>query len=214
MIEYVLFDLDGTLTDSAPGILNSIEYAINKMGFEKESRENLSRFLGPPLTEAFSEYFNLNLEDAYKMVECYREYYRDKGIFENNLYDGIKDLLNNISSKKIGLATSKPEHFAIQILKHFDLFKYFDVVCGSPVKETKCSKGDIIKRALEELNADDKSKVVMVGDRKYDATGSKEAGIKSVGVLYGYGDKKELEDAKFDYICETVKDLKDILRKM
>ena len=149
MKKCILFDLDGTLTDSAPGILNSIEYAIGKMGMPKDNRENLRRFLGPPLTEAFSEYYNISHSEAYKMVMFFREYFQDKGILENNVYEGIKELLLK-SNKKIALATSKPEHFAIRILKHFDLFCHFDCVCGSPPEEKDCPKSDIIKVLFDE----------------------------------------------------------------
>ncbi|MBO5454855.1 MAG: HAD-IA family hydrolase [Clostridia bacterium] len=213
MIEYVLFDLDGTLTDSAPGILNSIEYALNKKNLKYSSREELRRFLGPPLTESFMEYFNLSFEESYDTVMCFREYFSEKGIFENEVYDGIKDLLEN-TEKKFALATAKPEHFAKRILEHFDLIKHFDVVCGSPPEEKDCPKSEIIERALKELGVCDKTKAVMVGDRKYDAKGAHDAGLKAVGVLYGYGSKQELKEAKFDFIAKDVNELKHILNSI
>lgn len=210
MIEYVLFDLDGTLTDSAPGILNSIEYALKKKGLPYDSRDSLKRFLGPPLTESFMEYFNLSFEESYDTVMCFREYFQEKGIFENDVYTGIKDLLE-ATDKKLAVATAKPEHFAKKILEYFDLIKYFDVVCGSPPQEKDCPKSEIIKMALKFLNVTDKSKAIMVGDRKYDATGAHDAGIKAIGVLYGYGSLQELKDADFDYIVNDVKELNNIL---
>lgn len=210
MIEYVLFDLDGTLTDSAPGILNSIEYALNKKGLYYDSRETLKRFLGPPLTESFMDYFGLSFEQSYDTVMCFREYFQEKGMFENNVYSGIKELLEN-TDKKLAVATAKPEHFAKKILEYFDLIKYFDVVCGSPPEEKDCPKSEIIERALKELKVSDKSKAIMIGDRKYDAKGAHDAGIKAIGVLYGYGNLNELEDAGFDYIVDDVEQLTKML---
>ena len=213
MIEYVLFDLDGTLTDSAPGILNSIEYALKKKGLKYESRETLKRFLGPPLTESFMDYFHLSFQESYDTVMCFREYFEKRGMFENEVYKGIRELLES-TDKKFALATAKPEHFAKRILEHFDLIKYFDVICGSPPEEKDCPKSEIIERALHELGVTDKTKAVMVGDRKYDSIGAHSAGIKSIGVLYGYGSLNELKEAEFDYIAETIGDLKNILHSI
>lgn len=213
MIKYVFLDLDGTITDSAPGILNSIEYAIEKMGFPKENRKDLEKYLGPPLTDAFSENYHISEEDAYKMVMFFREYFGTKGIIENDVFDGFENVLKN-PDKTFVLATSKPEHFAKRILEHFDLYKYFKFISGSPVTESNVTKLEIIERALKELKITDLNEVIMVGDRKYDADGANDAGIKSIGVLYGYGSEEEIKSSGFTYIVNTVEELNTLIKSL
>jgi len=198
-----LFDLDGTLTDPAEGITNSVAYALNKFGITVESREELYKFIGPPLVNSFMEYYGFDKEKAFLAVETYREYFRDKGIFENKLYDDIPLVLEKLQQdgKIIVLATSKPEEFAIKILKHFGLFEYFDLICGATMDEKRSEKSDIIKYALKKLNAPIE-KCVMIGDRCYDILGAKENGIASIGVTYGYGSLEELKNSGADYIID------------
>ncbi len=198
-----LFDLDGTLTDPAEGITNSVAYALNKFGITVEKREELYKFIGPPLVNSFMEYYDFDKEKAFKAVEIYREYFRDRGIFENKLYNDIPLVLKTLgqNGKIIVLATSKPEEFAIKILKHFSLFEYFDLVCGATMDEKRSEKSDIIKYALEKLKAP-QEKCVMIGDRCYDILGAKENGISSLGVTYGYGSLEELKDSGADYIID------------
>lgn len=213
MIKYVFLDLDGTVTDSAPGILNSVEYAIEKMGFPKENRKDLEKYVGPPLVEAFAENYHISVEDATQMVVFYREYFSTKGIFENEVYEGFENLLEN-SDKLFVLATSKPEHFAVKIMEHFNLNKYFKYISGSPMNEAKYTKTDVIKKALNDLNINDLNEVIMVGDRKYDAEGANELGIKSIGVLYGYGTEEELKSSGFTYIVNTVEELGKLIKTL
>ena len=212
MYKTVLFDLDGTLTDPGLGITNSVAYALKKYGIEVSDREKLYSFIGPPLKDSFKKYYGFSDEKAMGAIMYYREYFSDKGIFENEVYDGIKELLRSIkaSGRKIILATSKPEEFALRILEHFELTEFFDVVAGASMDEKRNKKGDVIKYALEKgcLTPED---AVMIGDREHDIFGAQENGIDTIGVLYGYGSRDELEKAGAMYIAETVNDIFDLL---
>lgn len=216
MYNTVLFDLDGTLTDPGIGITNSVMYALKKFGMEVEERASLFRFIGPPLKDSFMEFYGFDEEKAEQAVTYYREYYRDKGIFENRVYDGIPELLQQMrkAGRKILLATSKPEVFAKQILEHFDLSQYFDLIAGSDLEGIRNTKGKVIYYALSTYAGQTgqsmemlKQQSVMVGDRHHDIDGAKENQIASIGVLFGYGDREELEAAGADWIVETPEDI-------
>lgn len=209
MYQYILFDLDGTLTDPGIGITNSVAYALKKYNINVKDRSELYKFIGPPLQESFVEYYGFSEEQSKKSVHYFREYFKDKGIFENVVYDGIEDMLTALKSngKKIILATSKPDGFANEILKHFQLDQYFDFVAGATMNETRTKKGDVIKYALESCKINDLSEVIMIGDREHDIIGAKKCGINSIGVLYGYGNYDELHNAGATYIAETVADI-------
>ncbi len=209
MYNTILFDLDGTLTDSGRGITNSVAYALNKAGLKFESKEELSCFIGPPLIKMFIKTFGVSQEEAKNLVRLYREYYSTDGIYENDLYDGIKDLLFALTEKgkKLIVATSKPEHFALKILQHFGIEKYFFLICGATMDEKRTEKDAVIQYALEKAGILDISDVVMVGDREYDVLGSKKFGMNSIGVLYGYGSREELESAGATFIAKNVADI-------
>lgn len=211
--DYLLFDLDGTLTDPGEGITNSVAYALRKQGIEVTDKKELYCFIGPPLSESFSRFFGFSMEESLRCVEYYREYYRDKGIFENLLYDGIPELLATLKSrgKKIILATSKPELFAKQILDHFGLTEYFDHICGASMDESRNKKAAVIEYALETAKLDDLARAVMIGDREHDINGARLNGLDSIGVLFGYGDRSELEAAGATYIAESVEDIKKFI---
>lgn len=211
--EYILFDLDGTLTDSGIGITNSVMYALQKYGIEVSDRSELYKFVGPPLEDSFQTYYEFSKEEAKTAVEYYREYFREKGIFENLVYDGLEDLLKELkgNNKKLIVATSKAQVFAKQILEHFDIAKYFTYIAGSNLDGTRVKKAEVIKHALESCNVMDLSKAVMIGDREHDIIGAKEVGINSIGVLYGYGDRDELEKAGADFIVDIVADIGKVL---
>lgn len=213
MYEYILFDLDGTLTDPGIGITNSVMFALKRYDIEVSDRCELYKFIGPPLTDSFEEYYGFSKEEAKTAVEYYREYYRDKGIFENMVYDGLEDLLKTLKAKNkiLIVATSKPEVFARQILEHFDIAKYFTYIAGSDLNGTRVRKDEVIKYALESCNIIDLSKAIMVGDREHDIIGAKKIGMDSIGVLFGYGDRNELEKAGADFIADTVSDIGKIL---
>lgn len=206
--ETLLFDLDGTLTDSAPGITNSVMYALHKFGIEVEDKQSLNKFVGPPLWDSFENFYGFSHEQAQEAVQYYREYYTEKGIFENTVYTGIPDLLKTLTGrhKRLLVATSKPEVFANKILDHFDLTRYFTLIVGCELDGTRAKKGEVIHYALDS-SPSDRSKTIMIGDRKEDILGAKEAGILSIGVLYGYGGKSELEQAGADYFAPTVADI-------
>lgn len=204
-----MFDLDGTLTNPAEGITNSVAYALDKFGITVEDKRELYKFIGPPLVEAFAEYYGFSKEDSEKATAFYRETFRVKGLFENEVYDGVRELLETLKKqgKRLYIATSKPEEFTLKILKHFDLLKYFDFVAAATFDSTRNTKDKVIAYALEKLSIDDKSKVVMVGDRHHDIDGAKVNGIDSIGVLYGFGNEKELTDAGATYIAQKVEDI-------
>ncbi|WP_238902478.1 HAD family hydrolase [Clostridium sp. YIM B02506] len=212
--KYVLFDLDGTITDSGVGIINSIVYALKKYGIEIEDKGQLNKFVGPPLGDSFEKYYGFSKEKAIEAVDYYREYYKEKGLFENLVYDGFEDLVKTLKdeNKELIVATSKPEIFAKQILDHFNLSKYFTYIAGSTLDGTRVKKGDVIRYALESCEIKDLSQVIMIGDREHDVIGAKQVGIKSIGVLYGYGDREELEGAGADFIAENVMDILDVLK--
>lgn len=209
MYDYLLFDLDGTLTDPGEGITNSVVYALKKWGIEVKDKRELYVFIGPPLSASFKQYFGFSEADALKCVDYYREYFRDRGIFENKVYDGIPALLQKLkcSGKKLILATSKPEKFAKQILDYFDLTKYFDLVAGATMDESRNKKADVIAYAIESFGITDKSRALMIGDREQDIHGAQKNGIDSLGVLYGYGDLAEHTNAGATYIAEQVEDI-------
>lgn len=211
--DVVLFDLDGTLTDPAIGITNSVMHALKKYGITVDDRRELYKFIGPPLHESFERFYGFSKEEALKAVEYYREYYRDKGIYENAVYGGVEAMLKKLceSGKKVVLATSKPEIFAREILRYFDLEKYFYYSAGANLDGSRTNKAEVIEYALREGKVSDKSTAVMVGDREHDIIGANKNGLDSIGVLFGYGDRAELEAAGADYIAETVESLTEIL---
>ena len=205
----VLFDLDGTLTDPALGITKSVAYALESFGIHIEDLGTLCRFIGPPLKDSFMEYYGFSEEQALVAVEKYREYFRDIGIYENELYPGIKEMLQKLkdSGVMVVLATSKPKIFADIILEHFDIMKYFNLVCGSELDGTRVKKGEVISYALEKAGILEPHMAVMVGDRKHDMLGAKEAGICCIGVTFGYGGFEELNEAGADAIVDSVEEL-------
>lgn len=213
MYSTILFDLDGTLTDSEQGIINSIEYALKKYEIRLESKADLRKFLGPPLKDSFIQFCGFSEEKADEAVNFYREYFKEKGIFENIVYQGIYDLLEKLKSKNktLILATSKPEPFTLRILEHFDLLKYFDFVAGSNMDNTRCRKDEVISYALNSCKITDLSSAIMVGDREHDIIGAKKVGIDSIGVLYGYGNLQELKNAGATYIAKDTEEIYKIV---
>ena len=213
MYQTVLFDLDGTLTDPGEGITNSVAYALKKREIEVADRKNLYCFIGPPLLDSFMKYYGFSKVEAMQAIHDYREYFSDRGIFENVPYEGIHAMLQTLKAqgKKLVLATSKPEAFAVRILERFDLAPYFDIAAGATMDEKRSKKGDVIAYALTLLTEDEKRNIVMVGDREHDILGAKENGLPAIGVLYGYGSREELEQAGPAAIAETVDELITLL---
>lgn len=209
MYKYILFDLDGTLTNPEIGITTSVMYALEKFNIKVEDRKELHPFIGPPLLYSFQTYYGLTEEESELAVKYYRERFSVKGLYENEVYDGVEKLLQQLknSGKKLIIATSKPEEFTIKILKHFDLYKYFDFVAGATMDGSRGEKADVIRYALEISGIEDKSQAIMIGDRKYDILGAKENGLDSIGVLFGFGDYKELTEAGANFVVESVDDI-------
>lgn len=199
----ILFDLDGTLTDSADGIVNSVVYALEKKAIPYSNKQELRRFVGPPLQDSFRDYCGFSDEQSKEMVRLFREYFTDKGIYENAVYDGVPEMLDSLCKAgfTLAVATSKPEAFAKQILTRFGLAKYFKVIAGASMDGT--TKPVVIRQALARLGIEPSEHVLMVGDREHDILGAKEVGISSLGVLYGYGDEAELRKAGADHIVQT-----------
>ncbi len=211
--QYILFDLDGTLTDPGVGITRSVQYALEKFNMKVSDLTSLYCFIGPPLIDSFMTFYQLSKEDATLAINYYREYFSVKGMFENEVYDQIVDMLAELKRRdmKVILATSKPEFFAKQILDYFHLTPYFDFVAGSTMDETRNKKADVIQYALDTCQITQKEKVLMVGDREHDVIGAKTCGIDCVGVLYGYGNREELEAAGATYIVPSVAKLRELL---
>lgn len=211
--DVILFDLDGTLTDSSPGIINSIVYALKKYNISVENTDDLRKFLGPPLHESFRDFYGFDDEKSMEAVGFYREYFSTKGLLENEVYSGIREMLEDLkeNGKRLILATSKPQPFTDRIMEHFDLAKYFEFIAGSNMDGTRSKKAEVIAYALESCGIMGKSNVVMVGDREHDIIGATTVGIDSIGVEYGYGDYDELSDAGATYIVKTVEELKELL---
>lgn len=212
MKKYLLFDLDGTLTDPKEGITNSVAYALEYFGIKVEDKDTLIPFIGPPLTDSFMEFYGFSREQAAEAVEKYREYFSDRGIFENRVYEGILSLMKELKEAgKISiLATSKPTVYAGKIVEKFGLAEYLTDIQGSELDGTRVKKEEVIRYAME-VNGIDPADVIMVGDRKHDIEGAHGAGIPVIGVLFGYGSEEELTLAGADYLAENVEALRRLL---
>lgn len=210
MSQVILFDLDGTLTESGEGIINCVQYALEKLGKKEEHPENLQCFIGPPLKEQFMKYAGLSEEEGEKAVVYYRERYTTTGIFENRLYPKIPELLEllKINNKILAVASSKPEVYAKQILEHFQIADYFTAIVGSELDGRRTEKAEVIEEALRRMHLEEeRDKVLMVGDRSHDVQGAISCGLQCIGVAYGYGSREELEKAGAVYIADSVEDL-------
>ncbi|MBR0157289.1 MAG: HAD hydrolase-like protein [Clostridia bacterium] len=211
--KYNLFDLDGTLTDPALGITNSVMHALEKTGLPVPPREELYRYIGPPLVFSFQTYAGMDEAAAEKALLYYRERFSAGGLFENEIYPGIAELLEELKrgGGKVILATGKPEEFAAMILEHFGILKYFDFVAGNTLDEKRPEKRDVFGHILSRYPDISGDNTVMVGDRCYDIFAAKEFGVRSVGVLYGFGSEEELRNAGADAAADTVETLRGLL---
>mgnify|MGYP004464692221 CR=1 FL=1 len=207
--KYILFDLDGTLTDSGEGIINSVVYALKKRKIEVTDRAALRAFVGPPLLDSFAQYYGMDREEGMKAIADYREYFTDRGWKENSVYPGIPQVLGQLKAAgaQLYIATSKPEPFAKRIAEYFDLAQYFDGIVGSTLDEKITKKSQVIDLVLSQIGKDYQGKTIMVGDREHDVNGAKENGLPCIGVLYGYGSREELENAGAVGISATVEGL-------
>jgi len=208
--KYILFDLDGTLTNPMEGITKSVQYALRSYGIDVPELKKLIPFIGPPLKDSFMKFYDFPEEQASEAIGRYREYFTSGGMFENAVYEGIPQLLQSLkdAGKVLYVATSKPEEFSKQILEHFGLAGYFDYVAGASMDERRVKKGDVIRYLMDTVGVSDTDRMVMVGDREHDVLGAKENGIDCVGVLFGYGSREELEQAGAYGVVESVEELK------
>ncbi len=210
----LLFDLDGTISDSASGIVHSVRYALAHFGIQVLDCNDLLPFVGPPLEDSFKEFYHFSDEQAQEAVAKYHEHYKDIGIYENSLYPGITAFLESARQAGYGLcvATSKPQAMADSVLRYFKIHDCFDWVAGrGDDRVSRRTKADVIRYVLEQMQMVDLCKALMIGDRKFDVIGAKTVGIDSVGVLYGYGNRKEFEEAGATYIVRNLSELAALL---
>ena len=215
---YILFDLDGTLTDPKEGITKSVQHALAHFGIAVDDLDSLIPFIGPPLTDSFEMFYGFTHEQALEGVRVYREYFTQRGWRENQEYAGVREMLRALKTAgfSLSVATSKPEVFALRILDYFHLTDYFDVVGGADLDGTRIRKADVIRYTLGRAGISQSGQaleqVAMVGDREHDILGAKAVGIESVGVLYGYGSREELEAAGADALVKQPGDLVRLLQ--
>lgn len=216
MFQYILFDLDGTLTDSKPGILNCIRYALDYMQYTDYNDAFLNQFVGPPLMVSFQQFCGFSEEQATIATNKYRERFATIGIFENAAYEGAVSMLKNLKSagKTIALATSKPEEYTLRIIERYGLAPYIDEPVGATMDGSREKKPDVIREALQRLNLttpEQFAQTVMIGDRFYDIEGAKECNLASIGCNWGYSDPLELEQAGATYIADNIPQLTTLL---
>jgi len=194
--DYLFFDLDGTLTESAPGIIRSARYALSRFGVTPDDAV-MMKFIGPPLLESFQRLCGLSEEQSREAIRLYREYFAEKGMFENSVYDGVREMLARLRAegKILAVATSKPEIYAKQILDHFGLSEYFDFIAGAALDHVRMTKADVLQKAVAAVGLKDLDRGLMIGDRMHDAEGANTVGMQTLGVLYGYGSREELMEA-------------------
>lgn len=210
----VLFDLDGTLVDSGMGVTNSVAYSLKKFGIEPPSRQELFKFIGPPLYQSYNEFYGFSGEKAELAVKYYREYYSEKGILECTMYEGVIELLKSLKKKgyKLALATSKPEMYAVKVVESKGILEYLDYVAAASIDEkTRSTKEAVIDYALSLCEEKDRSKIIMVGDRHFDINGANSFGLDSIGVTFGYGSKEELSEAGATFIVDSMAQIDSIL---
>ena len=211
--QYVLFDLDGTLTDPKLGITQCVQYALQKFDINVTNLDELETFIGPPLDESFREFYGLNEAESLKAVEFYRERFRNTGLYENEVIEGIEEMLQSLKDAGVELhvATSKPTVFAEKILGHFNLDHYFVSIIGSNLDGTRSKKAEIIQHIIDSLPSVEMKSVVMIGDRKHDIIGANLVGVDSVGVTFGYGSEEELLAANPTHIVNSATSLLEVL---
>ena len=215
MSTWFLFDLDGTLTDNSEGIIKSARFALDRMGYPNEPDGVLRRFIGPPLHDSFMNFYGFSKEKAFEAVDNYRVRYREKGVYESELFPGLREMLQALREKgaKLCVATSKPLVFTEVILKQHDVYDLFEFVVGANLDGSLTDKTEIIREVLRRIGETGEP-AVMVGDRSFDIVGANNCGIQSVGVYYGFADPGELEEAGATYIANTVPELKEVLEKL
>ena len=211
--DYILFDFDGTLSDSAPGVRKCIELTLKEIGRPIPDLSDYSKYVGPPLNRTFERLCGLSCEESFAVLPIYRKYYNDVGVRENRMYDGVKELLKALraSGKKLAVCTSKNEALAEKSMKEIGAYPYFDAICGSKDDGTRKEKRDLIPYALSSLCCEEKRNAVMIGDTFFDAEGARLCGIDFIGVLYGYGDEASMKKEGAKVFAETPDELSKLL---
>ena len=212
--DFVIFDFDGTVADTGEGILKSLQYSFYAMGSDVPDMSDLKRFIGPPVYYSYTHFYGVGENEVEAYIRKYRERYKEKGIYECKLYDGMRELILELKSRgvKTGIASSKPEHLIYSVADFLGVTDLFDAIAGVKSDNSRHStKRDIILEAMEKLGAADKERVLMVGDRCFDIEGAAAAGVKSCGALWGYGNKEEFLDYKADFIAEKPLDVLNLL---
>ena len=213
--EYIFLDLDGTLTDPSLGIINATLQALEYFGIHENDREKLGDFIGPPLYVSFAKHYGFSREQSQKAIEVFQDYYAPKGLYENTPYPGMRELLAGwkAEGRRLVLATSKPEIFAMQILERFGMASSFTFIAGGDPCETRVHKSDVIRYALRKLGLDANIPAVMVGDTKYDILGAKELGFPTVAVTYGFGKREDIVEAGAAWIVDSVEELGALMKR-
>ena len=213
MYKYFIFDFDGTVVDTGEGILKSLQFAFADNGRPVPDLSDLTKFIGPPIHYSFVNYYGISEDEVQAYIKSYRKRYREKGIFECEIYPGMVEMLKELKGRgaKLGIASSKPEHLIFDVANHLGITELFDAVSGTQFDDSNHSgKADLVLRAMKMLGAEEKSEVLMIGDRLYDIDGAKGAGVDSCGVLFGYGSREEFEEHGATHIIEKASDLLSI----
>lgn len=210
----IIFDLDGTIIESGKGIIDSFKYSFEKMGMEIPSMKELESYIGPPLDDTFNNKFNFSEEESKKALGYYREFYSQKGKYECEVYDGIFELIKELSKDHtLAVGTSKIQDSAIDILEYFGLADCFTFIGGSAIDKSRNTKAKVIEHVLKHIKNYEIENTYMIGDRFYDIEGAKRHGLKTIGVEWGYGGKEELLEAGADYVVANTKELKTLINK-
>ena len=210
----LLFDLDGTLTNPKTGITRSVQYALNAYGIQVEDPDTLTPFIGPPLHKGFQQFYGFDEAESFRVVDKFREYFAVTGIFEDELFEPVPSLLQQLKDQgyRLAVATSKPTVYAERITLHFDIAHFFEHIYGSNMDGSRTDKSEIIAAALQDFTEYERSEFLMIGDREHDIVGARKQDIDSIGVLWGFGDEAELLEKQPTYLAREVFDILDILQ--
>lgn len=216
MKEYILIDMDGTMIDSQEGITKSVQHALKQKGIIVDDLSKLTKHIGPPQHESFEKFWGFEGEELEEAIQIYRKAFAEFGLSQFEVYPGIEELFKKLyeKGKKIIIVTSKIEDFALYTMETTKLDQYVVDTCGSTFDNSRITKSDVMEYALKKNNIKDKKRAIMIGDRHHDIDSSIEYGLESVGVIYGFGSKKELEEAGATYLVSTVNELEDLLLKL